>query len=45
MLIGATSGMQVASDETVFPLTPIFANAEEDELVVLANATDFSLAR
>uniref|UniRef100_A0A0B7KCZ5 succinate-semialdehyde dehydrogenase [NAD(P)(+)] n=1 Tax=Bionectria ochroleuca TaxID=29856 RepID=A0A0B7KCZ5_BIOOC len=44
VISGATSQMQVATDETFGPLAAIFSFASESEAVELANATEFGLA-
>ncbi|KAL2820106.1 Aldehyde/histidinol dehydrogenase [Aspergillus granulosus] len=44
VLSGATSAMAVAREETFGPLAPIFAFESEDEVVQLANETEFGLA-
>ncbi|VUC24787.1 unnamed protein product [Clonostachys rosea] len=44
VISGATSQMQVATDETFGPLAAIFSFASENEAVELANATEFGLA-
>jgi succinate-semialdehyde dehydrogenase/glutarate-semialdehyde dehydrogenase len=44
VLTGATSDMLVAKEETFGPLAPIFAFDSEDEVIALANDTEFGLA-
>lgn len=44
IITGATRDMAVASDETFGPLAAIFAFDTEDEVVALANDTEFGLA-
>ena len=44
VLADVTSGMQVAREETFGPLAPLFRFESEDEVVSLANATEFGLA-
>ena len=44
VLADVTSGMQVAREETFGPLAPLFRFESEDEVVALANATEFGLA-
>ncbi|KAL3492434.1 Aldehyde/histidinol dehydrogenase [Aspergillus germanicus] len=44
VLSGVTSEMAVAREETFGPLAPIFAFDGEDEVIALANATEFGLA-
>lgn len=40
----ATHDMKVASDETFGPLAPIFRFATDDEVVAMANSTEYGLA-
>lgn len=44
VLSGATANMIVANDETFGPLAPVFTFETEDEVVKLANETEFGLA-
>ena len=44
VLAGATADMLVAKEETFGPLAPIFAFETEDEVIGLANDTEFGLA-
>ena len=44
VLAGATADMLVAKEETFGPLAPIFAFDTEDEVIQLANDTEFGLA-
>jgi len=44
LLIGATADMQVAVEETFGPLAPVFKFSTEDEVIALANDTEFGLA-
>ncbi|KFY49665.1 hypothetical protein V496_09886 [Pseudogymnoascus sp. VKM F-4515 (FW-2607)] len=44
VLSGATVDMQVATDETFGPLAAIFEFSREDEVIELANSTEFGLA-
>ncbi|HKW84637.1 MAG TPA: NAD-dependent succinate-semialdehyde dehydrogenase [Burkholderiaceae bacterium] len=44
VLAGATADMLVAKEETFGPLAPIFAFDTEDEVIKLANDTEFGLA-
>lgn len=44
VLSGATAEMAVAQDETFGPLAPIFSFDDEEEVVTLANQTEFGLA-
>lgn len=44
VLSGVTANMIVARDETFGPLAPVFAFDTEDEVVKLANDTEFGLA-
>ncbi|KAK9450191.1 aldehyde dehydrogenase [Limtongia smithiae] len=44
VLSGVTSAMAVATDETFGPLAPIFTFSTEEEVVALANNTEFGLA-
>ena len=44
VLSGATADMLVAREETFGPLAPIFAFDTEDEVIALANDTEFGLA-
>lgn len=44
VITGVTADMQVAVEETFGPLAPIFEFATEDEIVDMANATEFGLA-
>ena len=41
---GATNDMLVAREETFGPLAPLFAFDTEDEVIALANDTEFGLA-
>jgi succinate-semialdehyde dehydrogenase/glutarate-semialdehyde dehydrogenase len=44
VLTGVTSAMKVANEETFGPLAPLFKFASDDEVVRLANDTEFGLA-
>ncbi|WP_454862670.1 NAD-dependent succinate-semialdehyde dehydrogenase [Paraburkholderia fungorum] len=44
VLTGVTSGMKVAKEETFGPLAAIFSFSSDDEVVRLANDTEFGLA-
>ncbi|KAL4881839.1 Aldehyde/histidinol dehydrogenase [Aspergillus karnatakaensis] len=44
VISGATADMAVAREETFGPLAPVFAFDSEEEVVRLANATEFGLA-
>ncbi|HTH99075.1 MAG TPA: NADP-dependent succinate-semialdehyde dehydrogenase [Stellaceae bacterium] len=44
VLVGATTEMKVAREETFGPLAPLFRFKTEEEVVKLANATEFGLA-
>ena len=44
VLADVTSDMQVASEETFGPLAPLFRFKTEDEVIALANDTEFGLA-
>jgi succinate-semialdehyde dehydrogenase/glutarate-semialdehyde dehydrogenase len=44
VLVGVTPGMRVAKEETFGPLAPLFRFSTEDEVVGLANDTEFGLA-
>ena len=44
VLVGATPSMQIAREETFGPVAPIFSFESEEEVVELANATEFGLA-
>lgn len=44
VLSGATVDMQVATDETFGPLAAIFEFSTEEEVIELANSTEFGLA-
>lgn len=44
VLAGATAGMLVAKEETFGPLAPIFPFDTEDEVIKLANDSEFGLA-
>lgn len=44
VLSGVTTDMTVAHDETFGPLAPIFSFGDEEEVVRLANQTEFGLA-
>lgn len=44
VLTGVTSDMQVAKEETFGPLAPLFKFATDDEVVRMANDTEFGLA-
>ena len=44
VLVGATPSMQIAREETFGPVAPIFSFESEEEVVALANATEFGLA-
>ncbi|WP_423911142.1 NADP-dependent succinate-semialdehyde dehydrogenase [Candidatus Spongiihabitans sp.] len=44
LLINVTAKMKVAKEETFGPLAPLFRFAEEDEVIKMANDTEFGLA-
>jgi succinate-semialdehyde dehydrogenase/glutarate-semialdehyde dehydrogenase len=44
ILADVTSDMQVATEETFGPLAPLFRFKTEDEVIAMANATEFGLA-
>ncbi|MBL1422539.1 MAG: NAD-dependent succinate-semialdehyde dehydrogenase [Alphaproteobacteria bacterium] len=44
ILTGVTASMQVASEETFGPLAPLFEFETEDQVIELANDTEFGLA-
>jgi succinate-semialdehyde dehydrogenase/glutarate-semialdehyde dehydrogenase len=44
LLVGATTDMQLASEETFGPLAPVFRFSTEDEAIAMANDTEFGLA-
>ena len=44
ILTGATQAMKVAREETFGPLAPLFCFETEDEVVAMANDTEFGLA-
>ena len=44
LLTNVTSNMKVAREETFGPLAPLFRFSEEDEVVKMANDTEFGLA-
>jgi succinate-semialdehyde dehydrogenase/glutarate-semialdehyde dehydrogenase len=44
VLTGVTSDMQVAREETFGPLAPLFRFKTEEEVIALANDTEFGLA-
>jgi succinate-semialdehyde dehydrogenase/glutarate-semialdehyde dehydrogenase len=44
VLIGVTPAMRVAKEETFGPLAPLFKFSNDDEVVSLANDTEFGLA-
>ena len=44
VLVGATTEMQLASEETFGPVAPIFRFETEDEALAIANGTPFGLA-
>jgi succinate-semialdehyde dehydrogenase/glutarate-semialdehyde dehydrogenase len=44
VIVGATSGMAVAREETFGPLAPLFRFENDEEAFELANATEFGLA-
>ncbi|WP_230382984.1 NAD-dependent succinate-semialdehyde dehydrogenase [Paracoccus shanxieyensis] len=44
VLTGATTEMELASEETFGPVAPLFRFQTEDEAIALANATPFGLA-
>ena len=44
ILTGATSDMRVAREETFGPMAPLFKFKDEDEVIALANDTEFGLA-
>ncbi len=44
ILTGVTTAMKVAREETFGPVAPLFRFKDEDEVVAMANDTDFGLA-
>ncbi|KPF60185.1 NAD-dependent succinate-semialdehyde dehydrogenase [Rhizobium sp. AAP116] len=44
ILIGVTTAMKVATEETFGPVAPLFKFETEEEVIELANATEFGLA-
>jgi len=44
VLVGATSSMRVAREETFGPLAPLFRFGSDEEVVAMANDTEFGLA-
>ncbi|QRI66291.1 NAD-dependent succinate-semialdehyde dehydrogenase (plasmid) [Shinella sp. PSBB067] len=44
IVTGVTSGMKVAREETFAPLAPVFRFDDVDEVIALANDTEFGLA-
>lgn len=44
MITGVTQGMLVAKEETFGPLAPIFAFETEEDVMEMANDTEFGLA-
>jgi succinate-semialdehyde dehydrogenase/glutarate-semialdehyde dehydrogenase len=44
VLVGATSAMQVAHEETFGPVAPVFRFTTEGEAIELANSTEYGLA-
>jgi len=44
VLVGATVQMSLAQEETFGPVVPVFRFRDEDEVVMLANATPYGLA-
>ncbi|MBF7688112.1 NAD-dependent succinate-semialdehyde dehydrogenase [Acinetobacter rathckeae] len=44
VLAGVTQDMKVAKEETFGPLAPLFCFEQEDEVITLANDTEFGLA-
>jgi succinate-semialdehyde dehydrogenase/glutarate-semialdehyde dehydrogenase len=44
VLVGATSEMKVAKEETFGPLAPLFCFETEDDVIAIANDTEFGLA-
>jgi succinate-semialdehyde dehydrogenase/glutarate-semialdehyde dehydrogenase len=44
VLTGVTSNMQVATEETFGPLAPLFRFQTEEEVIAMANDTEFGLA-
>jgi succinate-semialdehyde dehydrogenase / glutarate-semialdehyde dehydrogenase len=44
LITGVTQDMQVARDETFGPLAPLFKFTTEDEVIEMANATEYGLA-
>lgn len=44
ILTGVTTAMKVATEETFGPVAPLFKFETEDEVIELANATEFGLA-
>ncbi|OUR78027.1 succinate-semialdehyde dehydrogenase (NADP(+)) [Alphaproteobacteria bacterium 46_93_T64] len=44
ILTGATSDMKVAREETFGPMAPLFKFKDEEEVIALANDTEFGLA-
>ncbi len=44
VLANVTSAMQVATEETFGPLAPLFRFTDEDDVITMANSTEFGLA-
>ena len=44
VLLGATAGMRIASEETFGPVAPVFRFEREEDALALANATESGLA-
>ncbi|MDO9407357.1 NAD-dependent succinate-semialdehyde dehydrogenase [Patulibacter sp.] len=44
VLVGATAGMRIATEETFGPVAPVFRFTDEADAVALANATESGLA-
>jgi succinate-semialdehyde dehydrogenase/glutarate-semialdehyde dehydrogenase len=44
VIVGATQAMKVASEETFAPLAPIFTFKDEDEVIAMANDSEYGLA-
>ena len=44
VLLDATAGMRLAQEETFGPVAPLFRFNSEDEVIAMANATEFGLA-
>ncbi len=44
MLTGVTSAMKIAREETFGPVAPLFRFKDEDEVIAMANASEFGLA-